>query len=228
MVSASGGVTFNNTFGTFTGGDFWLDNAYSGQTTWNPDAVFADGSDTVLLQNEDGSPNIGIDGSDTWGVVFGNGARLTAPTGLGFQSVNLHNTQTTGDIIENGDGFGFSRPFTDSDVFSVRINELEEVINDDGESTFVIVNSTDPFNLTEAGVPIQGWLEFDLAGTSVAGANLIGFEFFSTDSGDFGPNTPTYVAIDNLELAAVAVPEPSSLAILSLGALTTLLRRRKS
>ena len=222
----SGGVTFNNQFNSDF--DFFLDNAYSNQTTWDPGAVFSAGNATVLLQNPDGSPTFGIDGSATWGVVTAMTARLTAPTGFGFQSINLHNTQTAGDIIVNGDAFNIATPFSEIDVFSVRINELEEVIDADGVSTFVVVGSTDEIDLTEAGVPIQGWFEVDLAGTDVAGARLIGFEFFSTDTGDFGPNTPAFVAIDNIELAAVAVPEPSSLAILSLGALTTLVRRRKS
>ena len=224
---SSGGVAFNNTFSTFQGSEFWLDNAFSNQISWDPSAEFADGNDTVLLQNPDGSPAFGIDGSATWGVVTGTNARLAAPTGLGFQSLNFHNTQTAGNIIENGNSF--ARPFGPGDVFSVRINELEEVVDEDGVITFAIVESTDTFNLTDAGVPIQGWFEIDLVGTSVAGATLIGFEFFSTDTGDFGSNTPSYIAVDNIELAAAAaVPEPSSLAILSLGALTTLLRRRKS
>ena len=222
----SGGVTFNNQFNSEF--DFFLDNAYSNQTSWDPDAVFSGGNATVLLQDPDGSPTFGIDGSATWGVATGTTARYSAPTGFGFQSLNFHNTQSAGDIIVNGDDFGFSTPFDATDVFSVQVNELEEVVGPNGETSFVTVGSTDRINLTQAGVPIQGWFEVDLADTDVAGASLIGFEFFSTDTGDFGPNTPSFVAVDNIGLVAVAVPEPSSLAILSLGALTTLLRRRKS
>lgn len=198
---SSGGVTFNNQFGTFPGGDFWLDNAYSNQTSWNPLDVFADGSDTVLLQNPDGSANVGIDGSATWGVVTGTTARLAAPTGFGFQTLNLHNTQTAGEIIANGNDF--SRPFTATDVFSVTINELEEVVDEFGQTTFVVVDSTDRIDLTVNGMPRQDWFEVDLTSTSVAGASLIGFEFFSTDTGDFGINTPAFVAVDNIELVEV-------------------------
>ena len=222
----AGGVIFNNQFNSDF--DFFLDNAYSNQTSWDSEAVFSAGNATALLQNADGSPNIGINGSATWGVLTGTTARLEAPTDFGFQSLNFHNTQSVGDVIANGDDFGFSTPFTATDVFGLRINELQEVVDDDGNSTFVVIGSTDQIDLTTEGVPRQGWFEVDLAGTDVQGASLIGFEFFSTDTGDFGSNTPSFVAIDDITLAAVGVPEPSSLAILSLGALTTLLRRRKS
>ena len=234
---SSGGVVFNNQFNEDF--DFFLDNAYSNQTSWDPDAVFSAGNATVLLQNPDGSANIGIDDSATWGVATATTARYSAPTGFGFQSLNLHNTQSAGDIIVNGDDFNFTTPFDDESVFGVTINELEEAVDENGNPildeagnpTFTIVDSTERILLTEAGVPIQGWFEVDLAGTGVAGASLIGFEFFSSDNNnlsDTGANifTPAFVAVDNIEL--VAVPEPSSLAILSLGALTALLRRRKS
>ena len=159
---SSGGVTFNNQF--FSDFDFFLDNAYSNQTSWDPTAVFSAGNATVLLQNPDGSPSVGINGSATWGVVTSSTARLAAPAGSGFQSLNFHNTQSAGDIIVNGDDFGFSTPFTATDVFSVQINELEEVVDADGVSTFAVVGSTDQIDLTIDGVPRQGWFEVDLAG----------------------------------------------------------------
>ena len=214
----SGGVTFNNQFNSEF--DFFLDNAYSNQTSFESgNAIeFAQGNATVLLQNADGSPDIGFDGSATWGVVTGTTARQTAPAGLGFQSLQLHNTQTAGEVIANGNSF--ARPFNSTDVFSVRINALDD-------TTFDVLGSiTEP--LTIDGITRQGWFEVDFAGTAVEGASVIGFEFLSTDTGAFGINTPAFVAIDNIQLDAVGVPEPSSLVILSLGALTTLRRRRKS
>ena len=227
---SSGGVTFNNQY--FPSSDFWLDNAYSNQTSFASGnfVEFAAGNATVLMQNADGSANVGINGSATWGVVTATTARFSAPTGFGFQSLNLHNTQTASEIILNGNGF--STAFDSMDVFSVTINELEEVVGADGTSTFNTIGSVTE-DLTIDGVAREGWFNVDLAGTAVEGASLIGFEFSSTDnngSSDSGNDifTPAYVAVDDIGLVAVAVPEPNSLTILGLGALTALLRRRKS
>ena len=199
----SAGTVFNNFFGTFDGGDFWLGNAYSNQTSWESGnfAEFASGNDTVLSQNADGSANVGIDGSDTWGVVFGDTAEFSAPVGFGFQSFNFHNTQTTADVIINGNGNG-ATAFTPADEFGFVINRLEEVVQADGSTADEVVASTERILLTEAGSPIEGWFEYDLAGTEVAGASKISFEFFSTDTNDFGVVTPTYFAVDNIELVA--------------------------
>jgi hypothetical protein len=63
--------------------------------------------------------------------------------------------------------------------------------------------------------------------SALSQARSIGITFYTTDAGDFGPNTPTYVAIDNLVLVA-AVPEPGALVVLGVVALGgTLSRRRK-
>ena len=197
----SAGTVFNNFFGTFDGGDFWLGNAYSNQTSWESGnfAEFASGNDTVLSQNADGSANVGIDGSDTWGVVFGDTAEFSAPAGFGFQSFNFHNTQTTADVIINGNGNG-ATAFTPASEFGFIINRLEEVVQADGSTAVEVVASTERILLTEAGSPKEGWFEYDLAGTEVAGASKISFEFFSTDTNDFGVVTPTYFAVDNIEL----------------------------
>jgi hypothetical protein len=47
-------------------------------------------------------------------------------------------------------------------------------------------------------------------------ARSIGIDFASSDVGEWGINTPTYVAIDNLTL--VAVPEPSGIVLVSCAA----------
>ena len=202
----SAGTVFNNFFGIFDGGDFWLGNAYSNQTSWESGnfAEFANGNDTVLSQNADGSANVGIDGSDTWGVVFGDTAEFSAPAGFGFQSFNFHNTQTTADIIVNGNNVATA--FTPADEFGFVINRIEEVVQADGSTADEVVASTERILLTEAGSPIEGWFEYDLAGTEVAGASKISFEFFSTDTNDFGIATPTYFAVDNIELVGVVEP----------------------
>ena len=206
----SGGVAFNNSFGTFPGGDFWSGNAYSNQTSWSSGGLmeFAAGNDTVLSENADGSTDVGVDGSPTWGVVFGGSARFSAPDGYGFQSFNFHNTRSTAEIIVNGnlsEGFP-TEPFGSESRFGFFVNRIREFVQDNGDIGFEVLASTDLILLTEAGSPKEGWFEYDLTGTPVAGADMISFEFFSTDTNDFGVVTPAYFAVDNIGLVEVVEP----------------------
>ncbi len=105
-------------------------------------------------------------------------------------------------------------------------------------------NDPDWFTLTiegfDAAGASTGTVDFDLADYTFADNSLdyvvdtwryvnlipldtvksLEFSFSSTDTGDFGMNTPAYVAIDTI------VPEPASIALLGLGGLLLRGRRR--
>ncbi len=70
---------------------------------------------------------------------------------------------------------------------------------------------------------LDNWAMLDLS--PLAGAASLHFNLQSNDIGDFGMNTPSYFALDNLTITAV--PEPSSLALLVGGAATIGIRHRR-
>ncbi len=69
---------------------------------------------------------------------------------------------------------------------------------------------------------VDDWTAVDLTGLGTA--HSIGLTLTGSDVGQFGLNTPAYVAIDNLEF--IAIPEPSG-AILFTAALAIACRRRR-
>ena len=69
----------------------------------------------------------------------------------------------------------------------------------------------------EQGMPLYGTRSFAM---SIPG---------SPTGGPFGDNTPDFFALDNLQLAAAAVPEPATLALAAVGVAGTVwaVRRRR-
>ncbi|MBK8019077.1 MAG: DUF4465 domain-containing protein [Betaproteobacteria bacterium] len=60
---------------------------------------------------------------------------------------------------------------------------------------------------------LEGWQRIDL--TSLGMVSSLSFSMDSSDKGDFGINTPTYFALD--DLTVTAVPEPGTAVLLTLG-----------
>lgn len=71
---------------------------------------------------------------------------------------------------------------------------------------------------------VTSWETLSLEGLS--GAASIGIGFESSDVGLFGINTPTYVAIDDLVLAAVVIPEPVGLGAAAIAGILLMRRSR--
>lgn len=73
---------------------------------------------------------------------------------------------------------------------------------------------------------VSQWTSVNLM--SLGDARSLGFAMTSSDVGQFGINTPTLFAADNL-VTFVAVPEPSSLALIGIGVIgMAVVRRRRS
>jgi hypothetical protein len=92
----------------------------------------------------------------------------------------------------------------------------------DFATTLVSVNP----NLTTTGYPLA-WTQFSVTLTGLPGAGSTGrfaFNYNVTNGGPGGTNSD-YIGID--DVAYSAVPEPASIAILGIGALTLLRRRRR-
>lgn len=146
--------------------------------------------------------------------------RITLPDGFDPVSADVTNTTYAALIMLLGDPNNFARQFTTGDYFELTISGLDA--NDQPVGTPVGFLLADYRDATP--YVIDAWTQVDL--TSLAGAKHLVFTLFSTDSGQFGINTPTYFALDNLVLAPV--PEPSTLTLVLAASLTSLavIRRR--
>jgi hypothetical protein len=68
---------------------------------------------------------------------------------------------------------------------------------------------------------VDDWTFVDLG--TLGTVDSLSFELSSSDTGDFGMNTPAYFALDNLD----AIPEPGTLITVLLGALLLFAGRRR-
>ena len=165
----------------------------------------------VLVFNRSNAPR-----TESRGTIF-------APSGTQFQSINVANTTFAAHSILVGDGF--APAFDDDSEFTLFI---------EGRRNGVVTGEIE-FTLADGQNVVDEFTEISLE--SLGGADEISFSLSSTATNTFATNpfesitalsTPTFIAIDDLTFVTAVVPEPSSLAILGLGGLTVLLRRRKS
>ena len=220
MPFESGGVAFNGRVAEF---DIY-EGFVASNATVNQDLAISPGSlfgqpEFALNQFSAYVPDAGAP-SDYAVLVFNNSdaprtasvGTILAPVGTQFDSIDVTNTTFAAHSILVGDGF--SDPFEDDDALTLFIEGRR-----DGVSTGEV-----EFSLADGRDVVDEFTTISLA--TLGGADEIAFSLSSTSSGPFGLNTPTFIAIDDVTFATV--PEPSSLVILGLGALTAVLRRRKS
>ena len=146
---------------------------------------------------------------------------LNAPlTGL---SARITNTTYADLSMRTGDTF--SRKFggasgNDPDYLMLRItgySGLDKSGTTTGSTDFYLADFRNSNNALD--YIVEDWRLVDLAALLGAGTpRSIGFQMFSSDVGDFGINTPTYFALDDLRLVTPsAVPEPGTLALAGIG-----------
>ena len=141
----------------------------------------------------------GYDGSETFAVVF-NGFSGINPS-ISFSDENAEGTfyycwfaNTTYAALSMKNGDSFSKKFELGDWFKLTVNAFDKNGNPTGTSVeFYLADfrtSTSPGIVTE-------WTKVDL---TPLGSNVhtIKFDFDSSDTGDWGMNTPGYFCFDNL------------------------------
>ena len=152
----------------------------------------------------------------------------------GFEVVNALFTNTTYAYLSMLEGDGFAKKFggasqNEEDFFKLSIYG----IGADGNAlgSFVDFYLAD-FRFADNSLDylISDWTLVDLS--ALADARSLHFNLSSSDSGDYGMNTPSYFAMDNLVLAPAnssipAVPEPASIVLLGLGTAIFGIRRRR-
>lgn len=143
----------------------------------------------------------------------------------------MHITNTTYAVLSMLYGDSFAKAFggvtgNDPDYFKLSVYGLDAAGQPLSESIeFFLADYR--FDDNSLDYVVDEWTYLDLS--TLVGARSIHFNLSSSDVGLFGMNTPAYFAVDDIRLRAV--PEPSSLAMLGLGALGTAMawaRRRRA
>ncbi len=215
----SNGYSFNNSYVDYGGGfTSWGGFAYSNivdKTTkgfGNQYASIAGG---------------GASNSTNYGVVYDSGSggyginpTITFPSGVTKLS-GVSVTNTTYDYFSMLDGDMFAKKFEYGDWFKLTATGLYGS-NITSTASFYLAdfrstNTTDHYILSD-------WKWFDLS--SLGSITSVQFSLSSSDSGEWGMNTPAYFAIDNVTPAPV--PEPATLIALGFGLVATASRRRRN
>lgn len=201
------GNALNNSYGVSGGYVFWSGWSISTMTD----------KTTPGFGNQYSSiTGSGFGGSATYAVADAGASPGTSFINLAAAPVSVQITNMAYAYYSIRDGDAFSRPFGAGDFFTLDIRGFDGL---DGSGNQV--GSTINVSLADytggRSFILDTWVNVNL--TSLAGARSLLFGLRSSDVGQFGINTPTYFALDNLVVAsaAAAVPEPASLALVASG-----------
>ena len=170
----------------------------------------------------------GFGGSGNFATAFGE-AIFNLPENQVIDSLQITNTTPTALIIENGNAFSTAFGGISGnapDFFSVTFNGFSDIDANGtltGSQEFVLADFRFDDNSLDFIVDEFEFLDL----SSLGNARSVQLEFESTDVGVFGINTPTFIAVDNIQLLATAVPEPSSAAVLAMFGAGVCFRRRR-
>ena len=183
-----GGVDFYNHFDDSQGWTFWYGFAVSNQTDretqgfMNEFSVFA---------------TSGAGGSEQFAVVYCAGewgseapnVRFLNNQEFEFRSLMVNNTTWAALAIR--DGYGVANQFVNGDWFKLIITGFDARGRETGKEEFYLAD----FRGGRTTI-VQEWTRIDLS--RLGKVNRLEFTFASSDTGEWGINTPTYAAIDNI------------------------------
>ncbi|MHB1157608.1 MAG: DUF4465 domain-containing protein [Phycisphaerales bacterium] len=216
---ASSGAYFGNSYTDWGGGFYsWDGFAYSN----------VNDTTTAGFGNQYAAyTGTGFGGAGNYAVAFaGSSAYINLPAGQTAQSFRVTNTTYAALSMLNGDSIAKKFGGTtgnDPDYFSVTFTGYDAA-NAGGSTTgFPVTFYLADYSFTDNAQDyiVSDWQLVDL--TPLGSAASIALTWASSDTGNYGINTPTYVALDNL----VTTPEPASIALLAIGASTLIARRRR-
>jgi len=197
---SSNGVGFSNSFG-----GSWSGFAYSNTT---------DTTTPGYLNQYSAIP--GTDGSGQAGGIYSVAYQYTVPRvdlPVGYsvpQTIQL--TNTTYAYLSIRDGDAYNTAFEEGDWFNVTVKSYSDADVLLGSVVFYLADYRSTVQAEH--YIVDSWTSVDLTSLG-SNVDYLEFEFASSDVGDYGINTPTYVALDNLQI----IPEPSPLILSVLGVL---------
>lgn len=194
--------------------DFWAGSALSNITD-NTTPGFANQYSAYPGggAHADGS----VDSGGSYGIVFLSGGSseeiIQLDSGIRApQGVYISNTTYAALAMENGEAP--SRAFAQGDYFQLVITGLDPKGNAVGQQSIFLAdfrssNAEEHYILDD-----WAWVPLDrLSMGEETGVAALSFQLYSSDVGDFGINTPTYFALDQLTTTATALigalPDPS-------------------
>ncbi len=176
----SGGIAFNNNYVYDPNYPSWGGFSYSNKT-----GTLADG----LVSQYNAITGSGVDGSEIYAIGYYDAYNSIYPTIILDEEQVVSGAYFTNNnyayySMTNGDGF--AKKFTEADRFKVTITGFDA----NGAET-----NTVEFKLADGIDIVNTWTWVDLNGLGAV-KKLI-FSFSSTDSSDWGINTPVYFCMDN-------------------------------
>ncbi|WP_017730458.1 DUF4465 domain-containing protein [Nafulsella turpanensis] len=186
-----------NYFDDATYGNWWTGVAYSKKT------------DTTL-EGTEGSlvaiPGVGANSSEVYAVMNGSETIYFDGTEVIPQSIQLTNNAYVYYSLLKGDQF--AKKFggvdgTDPDFFKVIITGLDSQGKATGKVEFYLADYR--FEESSEDYIVDTWETVDLS--SLGEVEKLAFSYESSDTGDWGINTPLYVAIDDLRFKMPSLEE---------------------
>jgi hypothetical protein len=217
VTLTSGSVSFLSTVTRYSPDEFWTGFAFSNKGNKTTNAWTNDTS-SFSGGGAGGTGNFAV----AYWQSYDPAPRIVLPAGLRPEAVKLVNTTYTALTVRDGDPNNFSDgKYGAGDFLSVTFtgnSQADGLGSTTGTATFFLADFRSSNSLV-----VDSWTDFSL--TSLGEARSIVIGFASSDLGEWGINTPTYLAMDDLTL--VAVPEPSTWAMLACGAMGWIAWRRR-
>lgn len=190
--------------------DYWSGFAYSNIND-NSTPGFGNQYAAYSIDGQD------VSGSGNYGVMY-IGSVIDLPSGEKPESIALTNATYSAQSMLNGDGF--SQAFSaDNDDYFEAVFTGYDALGGEGSQTGMVTAVLADFRSDNAAdhFILDDWTSFDLTGLGDAVSIKV-----SLNQSQGG--TPSYLALDNLQL----VPEPASLALVAMGTLSVIGRRRRA
>lgn len=194
----SGEEDSGNYYGSFTSSVFSFDNIYT--AAWGSYMGFACSSltDTITsgyMNQYSPKAGEGANGSAQFALAYENGATFNCTYKEGYTNNTLKSVMVTNGTYtynEIRDGSAYSKKFESGDWFKVTFTGYKGE-TETGSVDYYLADFRDGKTYIN-----KEWVEVDL--TPLSDATTVMITFDSTDKGQFGINTPTYVFIDNLTI----------------------------
>lgn len=216
----SGVATFNHTYTDFGGGCCHVDWVYSNRT---------DTTTGNFTNQHSAITGGGVDGSAHYAIANFGAPTISFASAVTVQGGYFTNTTFTGRTMLDGDTlFGFSKKFGGASGNDPDYLKLTIIGKDGGGATtgsvdFMLADYRFADNTQDYVVTDWRWVDLAALGT----VSSLQFALVSSDSGEFGINTPAYFALDNLTVTAVPEPEQVALLLAGLVLVGAAARRRR-